>query len=111
MEVESSVKNESATSDSKKIKENEDMENKNVEETADDDKSGMYLKYSFHIEIFRSHMLQAIFLQRKNQKNQESVNVPTAIVAAVVAVAVVLLVVTANWIHRKKQKLVSEIYK
>jgi len=47
-------------------------------------------------------MLQAILLQWKNQRNLESVNVLTVIVAAVAAAAVVPLVVTAiNWIHRK----------
>jgi len=41
-------------------------------------------------------------LQRKNQRNLESVNVLTVIVAAVAAAAVAPLVVTAiNWIHRK----------
>ncbi|XP_018043808.1 PREDICTED: serrate RNA effector molecule homolog isoform X1 [Atta colombica] len=38
MEVEDTVKNENAISDSNKIKENEDEENKNLEETADNDK-------------------------------------------------------------------------
>lgn len=50
MEVDNSVKDENATADSNKIKENEDVENKDVEETADEDKSRMYLKYSFYTE-------------------------------------------------------------
>lgn len=41
MEVESSVKDENAASNSNKTKENEDVESKDVEETADDDKPGM----------------------------------------------------------------------
>lgn len=41
MEVEDTVKNENAISDSNKIKENEDEENKNLEETADNDKPRM----------------------------------------------------------------------
>lgn len=45
MEVESSVKDENTTSESNKVKEKEDVENKNVEETADDNKPGIYLKY------------------------------------------------------------------
>lgn len=44
MEVESSVKDENA-SESNKVKENEDVEGKDVEETTDDNKPGMYLKY------------------------------------------------------------------
>lgn len=46
MEVESLVKDENTTSESNKVKENdEDVESKDVEEIADDTKSGMYLKY------------------------------------------------------------------
>jgi len=41
MEVEDTVKNENAISDSNKIKENEDEENKNLEEIADNDKPRM----------------------------------------------------------------------
>lgn len=48
MEVESSVKDENTTSESSKVKENEDVENKDVEETADD-KPGIY--QIFYIKI------------------------------------------------------------